>query len=185
MSEPYLGQLMLVGYGFNNRGWANADGQLLAIAQYSALFSLYGTMYGGDGRTTFALPDLRGRVPIHVGTGPGLPTYRQGQRGGSTDVTLAANQIPGHTHPLGNNAAGALHGSAAAVNAEDAAGNFLGKHEGYRNGDASASATLQPGSVTLSGSTEPNSGGQPHNNLQPYLTLRYLVALTGIFPSRS
>ena len=87
MSEPWIGQLMCVGYNFAQRGWANCDGQLLPISQNSALFSLYGTMYGGDGRTTFALPDLRGRVPIHLGQGPGLPSYNQGQRGGNYETT--------------------------------------------------------------------------------------------------
>lgn len=98
MSEPWIGQLMCVGYNFAQRGWANCDGQLLPISQNSALFSLYGTMYGGDGRTTFALPDLRGRVPIHLGQGPGLPSYNQGQRGGNYETT----QPPAHTHTLSN-----------------------------------------------------------------------------------
>ena len=98
--EPFLGQLMLVGFTFCPRGWANANGQLLEISTNTALFSLLGTTYGGNGRTTFGLPDLRGRVPVHVGTGPGLSAYRQGQRSGQETVTLTAAEMPAHRHTV-------------------------------------------------------------------------------------
>ena len=185
MADPYLGQLMLVGFGFNNRGWNNCDGQLLPISQYSALFSLFGTMYGGDGRTTFGLPDLRGRVAIHVGTGPGLPTYRQGQRAGEPTVTLNITQIPSHNHALGGNANASLHGRTDQANAQTPTDTFLGGHEGYVSGQTTPNATLHANSVSLSGTTENNGGSREHDNMQPYLVLRYLVAMVGIYPSRS
>ena len=163
MSEPFLGQINIVGFNFANRGWANCDGQLLSIAQYSALFSLFGTMYGGDGRTTFGLPELRGRVPVHVGNGPGLPNPgSQGAKGGSASETLNASQVPGIR--VGGEADQAT-----------AAGGYPANAASYASSPA-ASGVL--------GGT--NGGGtQSHNNMQPYQVLRYLVAMQGIFPSRS
>lgn len=191
MSEPYLGQLMCVGFTFNNRGWANCDGQLLPIAQNSALFSLFGTTYGGDGRTTFGLPDLRGRVPIHTGQGPGLPDYKQGSRGGSPTVILNTQEMPSHNHALvsGTDAGQAnldirIHARNDGENQKSpdshvlAAGNYS---------DQDPNATLNRSSVTatISGTTANTGSTQAHNNMQPYQALRWLVALVGIYPSRN
>ena len=188
MSEPYLGQLMCVGFTFNNRGWSNCDGQLLPIAQNTALFSLFGTTYGGDGRTTFALPDLRGRVPIHTGAGPGLPQYAQGSRGGAATVVLNTNQIPLHNHNLNNGteanqASVALSASGEAADTQDANDNVLARALIYHAGDANR--RLGATSAAISGQTALTGGSQPHENMQPYLALRWLVALTGVFPSRN
>lgn len=171
-ADPFIGEIMLVGYNFCPRGWANADGQLLAIAQNSALFSLYGTQFGGDGRTTFALPDLRGRVPMHVGSGPGLSNRVMGQRGGSETNTLTVNQMPAHSH--------ALLATSEGGNISDPTGSLLAE-DGRDNIYRSASPNTQ-----LSGSAIGSAGGnQAVNNLQPYLVMRYCVSLVGQFPSRN
>ncbi|MEM9840475.1 MAG: tail fiber protein [Pseudomonadota bacterium] len=172
--EPFIGQIMYVGFDFCPRGWANADGQLLPISQNQALFALLGTQYGGDGRTTFALPDLRGRVPLHAGQGPGLPDYRQGQRGGATEVTLNSNQMPGHTHTL---RAGTERG-----NRPEPAGNHLANG---RTARVYSSAPAGPNTNMDGASIANTGGGQPHENMPPYVTVRACVALTGIFPSRN
>jgi microcystin-dependent protein len=155
--DPFIGEIRLVGFTYCPRGWANADGQLLPIAQNQALFSLLGTTYGGDGVTTFSLPDLRGRAPIHLGQGPGLSTYQQGETGGAEQVTLTVNEMPPHTHSF-----------TELTNAN-------GSEEGIviRSGGGD-----QPVTTTSVG------GGLPHENRSPYLTMRYCVALEGIFPSR-
>lgn len=169
--EPLIGEIMWVGYNFCPRGWAQADGQLLQIAQNNALFSLYGTMYGGDGRITFGIPDLRGRVSVHTGTGPGLSSYSLGQRGGQELVTLTANEMPSHNHTI-NASGGAID--------KNAAGSILGstKQKVY---DAPVNAT-----TTLASSAISNTGGNSaHENRVPFLTLRACVALQGVFPSRN
>lgn len=174
-AEPILGQLMMVGFNFCPRGWANADGQILAISTNTALFSLLGTMYGGDGRTTFALPDLRGRVPVHLGTGAGLSRYSQGQSGGQETVTLTAAEMPGHSH--GVNATNQI------ANLSGPGTDFLGKEDPrgnikqYHNGPANVQ--MDPNMIADSG------GNQPHENRAPYLALRWCIALQGIFPSRN
>ncbi|ARE39178.1 Microcystin dependent protein [Rhodovulum sp. P5] len=171
-AEPFIGEIMMVGYTFCPRSWAEANGQLLPISEYSALFSLYGTTYGGDGRTTFALPDLRGRVPMHVGSGPGLSPFQLGQKGGSEANTLTANQMPPHTHSL--NATTADGGSG------DPTGNLMagtGRTEIYAAG--SPNAQMSRAAVGSAG------GGQAVNNMQPFQVLRFCVALQGIFPSRN
>ena len=168
--DPFVGEIMWVGFIFCPRGWAQADGQLLQISQNSALFSLYGTTYGGDGRTTFGLPDLRGRVSVHTGTGPGLSSYSQGQRGGQEQVTLTDNTMPSHNHTI-NASGGAID--------KNAAGSILGgsKQKIY---DAPVNAT-----TTLANSAISHTGGSAaHENRVPYLTLRACVALEGVFPSR-
>lgn len=170
--DPFLGEIMMVGYNFCPRGWANADGQLLPINQNQALFSLYGTMYGGDGRTTFALPDLRGRVPIHAGAGPGLSDYRQGAKGGSESNTLTVPQLPPHSH--------SLNASSAAASTPSPGGNLMaatGRDSTYAPGRASAA--LDRSAIGSTG------GGQPVNNMQPYQVIRYCVAVQGIFPARN
>jgi microcystin-dependent protein len=171
--EPILGQLMLVGFNFAPRGWAFCEGQLLSIAQHTALFALLGTTYGGDGRTTFALPDLRGRVPIGVGSGPGLSSRNWGQKAGTENVTLTEQQIPSHSHTL--------NASSVAGNQMSPTGNVLGNtgnfdNEYYAGGPNTAMHTDSIGAT---------GGGQSHNNMQPFLAMHYCIALQGIFPSRS
>lgn len=174
-SEPFIGQLMLFGGNFCPRGWAEADGQLLAINQHTALFSLFGTLYGGDGRTTFALPDLRGRVPLHEGSGPGLTPRNQGSRGGQEAVTLSVTQIPAHSHALrGTNELG----TELVPEQNQLAGKERIRQYRAPNG-LTGPVDLAPGSIGSTG------GSQPHDNMPPYLTLRWCVALQGIFPSRN
>ena len=169
MSEPFLGQIIIVGFNFAPRGWAQCNGQILPIAQNTALFSLLGTTYGGNGQTTFALPDLRSRVPIHVGQGPGLSSYDLGQAAGTETVTLNINEIPAHNHLLGANAE------------EGAASNPSGQvpAKGGIYGAAPDGTLMNPTVITNTG------GSQPHANIQPYLTLNFCIALEGIFPSRN
>lgn len=170
--EPFIGQIQLFGFNFAPRGWAFCEGQLLAISQYTALFSLLGTTYGGDGRTTFGLPDLRGRVPIGPGTGPGLSTYRWGQKGGQERVTLNINEIPSHTHTMmATTVAGSSSNPSGMLLAETGA---LDKE--YGTGALTAMNNQAIGQM---------GGNQPHNILQPYLAVYYCIALVGVFPSRS
>lgn len=180
MSEPFIGEIMMVGFNFAPRGWAFCDGQLLPISQNTALFSLLGTIYGGDGRTTFALPDLRGRVPIHSGGGPGLSPYRQGQKGGVETVTLSAAQMPSHTHA----AAGTAKAVSGSGNNTSPSGNnwaALARENAYSS--AAADGTMAADNVTV---TVDNTGGsQTHENRQPYLSVSFCIALVGIYPSRS
>lgn len=173
--EPFIGQLMLVGFTFCPRGWTNADGQLLAISQYSALFSLYGTTYGGDGRTTFALPDLRGRSVIHTGTGPGLPAYPQGARSGATERVLTTAQMPSHSHDVKvTNEFANKPGPGGKLLAADDTG--INKY----------SDTANPPNRTMNTAMISNTGGnQPVDIRDPYLVMRWCVALVGIFPSRN
>ena len=171
-SEPFVGEIMWVGYTFCPRGWAEADGQLIPIAQNTALFSLLGTTFGGDGRATFALPDLRGRVSVHTGDGPGLSSYTLGQKGGEEQVTLTSDEMPAHNHTI--------NASAAAVDT-NAAGSILGSPKNKNIYDAPVMA-----STTLANSAMSDAGGdQPHENRPPYLTLRACIALQGIYPSRN
>ena len=173
MSEPFLGQLLCVPYNFAPRGWAFCSGQILPIAQNTALFSLLGTTFGGNGQTTFALPDLRGRVPNSSGQGPGLSNYDLGQVGGTESTTITINQMPAHNHAPLNIQASAGTKLNAAPNA-----NSLGGATIYTN--AAVDSTLTPG-----GSTGLTGGSQPTSLLQPYLTLNWCIALEGIFPSRN
>ncbi|RTY90059.1 phage tail protein [Flavobacterium sp. GT3R68] len=151
-------------------GWATCDGQLLPIAQNTALFSLLGTMYGGDGQTTFALPDLRGRVPVHSGTGPGLSNYQQGQAGGSEANTITVSQMPAHNHTI--LAVTADGNQNVATNNLPANTKALDKEYSSANPDT----TMNPGMVGNTG------GNQPVNNIQPYLAVTYIIALQGIYP---
>jgi microcystin-dependent protein len=157
---------------FAPRGWAFCDGQLLAVSQNDALFSLLGTIYGGDGRTTFGLPDMRGRIPIHAGTGPGLSPRRLGEKGGQERVTVTVNQLPSHGH--------AIQASTAAGTQNSPDGKFLGASPNMR--------IFRPGapSVALSAASITNVGGnQSHTNLMPTLCVNFIIALFGIYPSRS
>jgi microcystin-dependent protein len=170
--EPFLGEIRIVPYNFAPRGWAFCEGQLLSIAQNTALFSLLGTTYGGNGQTTFALPDLRGRVPVGEGQGPGLSMYDLGQVSGEENHTLTVGELPPHTHGA---TAHAGNGSS------DSPGGLLVARNpaGIPAYGAGADAALAPDAIGLTG------GGQPHNNMQPYLVLHYIIALEGIYPSRN
>jgi microcystin-dependent protein len=172
MSEPFVGEIRMFGFGFVPQGWAQCNGQLLPIAQNAALFSLLGTTYGGDGRTTFALPDMRSRVPVCQGQGPGLSSYAEGQAGGVETVTLAATQMPGHAHPV--------KASGGAADANQPGGRTLARSAGHIYATESGASTVM--SADMLGDT---GGGQPHDNIQPYLTVNFCIALFGIFPSRS
>ncbi len=177
MSEPFLGQIMPVGFNFAPRSWAFCNGQLLPIAQNTALFSLLGTIYGGDGRTTFALPDLRGRAAIHHGRGPGLVDYRIGSRGGHETIALTQGQMPQHRHLMNvrkedGNIRNPKNDILAA--SKTATGENVNTYS-----DQAADGTLQADAISLTG------GGQAHSNLDPYLTTNFVIALVGLFPSRS
>jgi len=165
--------IRLFPYNFAPRGFAYCNGQLLPIAQNTALFSLLGTTYGGNGQTTFALPDLRGRVALSSGQGPGLSNYDLGQFGGEETVTLTNVEVPVHNHLV------VAHNSNGAYARPQ--GRVPGRLSGGTTGYAAASngATMAPATIT------PTGGGQPHTNVQPYLTLNYCIALEGIFPSRN
>jgi len=169
MSEPFLGQIQPFPYNFAPRGWAFCSGQILPIAQNTALFSLLGTTYGGNGQTTFALPDLRGRVPLHFGQGPGLSPYDLGQVSGTETVTLLSTQMPAHNHTMN-----ASTGEAADT---IATGQVLASSAIYAPGS--------PNTVMSAQSVGQAGGNQPHPNLQPYLVLNWCIALEGIFPSRN
>lgn len=172
MSEPFVGEIKMFAGNFAPRGWALCDGQLLAISQNDALFSLLGTIYGGDGRTTFGLPDLRGRVPVHQGSGPGLIPRAIGGHFGTERETLTVNQLPSHRHPSASTNAAVL-GSPA--------GSLVGS-----TGSIGIYASGAP-SVSMDPETdlEPAGGGQGHNNLMPFLCVNFIIALFGIYPSRS
>ncbi len=181
-ADPFLGQTMIVGYNFCPRGWANADGQLLAVNQYSALFSLFGTIYGGDGRTTFGLPDLRGRVPMHAGNGPGLTPRREGQRFGQERVTLTIPQMPSHNHQIAvNNAIGDSGRPGNDFLATPHANDPVNPDPDIRTyaNAAQAGKFMNPAAVTN------NGGGQSHENMPPTLVMRYCIALQGVYPSRN
>jgi microcystin-dependent protein len=177
MMEPFIGEIMLFAGNFAPRGWAFCNGQEISIAQNTALFSILGTTYGGNGQTTFKLPDLRGRAPIHLGQGPGLTGRILGEMSGSENVTLNQTQIPAHTHSLMGNNGGAntsMNDKAVLSNQINDDGELLNT---YNSGFPST--TLSSHSISSIG------GGQPHNNMQPYLVMNYCIALEGIFPSRS
>lgn len=189
MSEPFIGEIRMFAGSFAPQGWSLCDGQLLAINQNSALFSLFGTIYGGDGRTTFALPDLRGRVPVGAGQSPGTSNYPQGSKGGHETVALNVQQLASHTHGASTSglqiaastaAANTATPSASVVPAqpEDASRNPLPI---YTNAAANTSLGSVSGNVTI----EPSGGGQPHENRQPYQVVNYIICLEGIFPPRS
>ena len=171
MSEPFVGEIRMFAGNFAPRGWAFCDGQLLAVSQNDALFSLLGTIYGGDGRTTFGLPDMRGRIPIHAGQGPGLSQRRLGAKGGAENVTLTVNQLPSHTHPMqATNTLGL---------SENPAGNVLAQ-------SVVADPYIEDAvSLTMSSASITNVGGsRSHTNLMPFLCINFIIALFGIYPSR-
>ncbi len=169
--EPFIAQIMMFGGNFAPRGWAFCDGQLLPIAQNTALFSLVGTIYGGDGETTFALPDLRGRVAMHPGNGPGLTPRSEGQKGGTETNTLIAGQLPVHSHTF--NLPATEEGNADAPDAAFIAG------DGTSSFGTTSDVTMATASTNNTGSS------QSVNNLQPYSCVNFIIALVGIYPSRS
>jgi microcystin-dependent protein len=172
-SDPYLGQIMCAGFTFAPRGWAELNGQILSIAQNTALFALLGTTYGGNGQTTFALPDMRGRVLMHAGQGPGLTSRDQGESAGTETVTLNAAQLPAHSHtvtPMGSPSDATLQSPANGVPATKARTTL------YAPG---------PGTVPMSPVlTSPAGSSSPVPNMQPYLAIRCFIAMQGVFPPR-
>lgn len=178
MAEPFLGSITGFAGTFAPRGWAFCDGQLLAISQYDALFSLLGTIYGGDGRTTFGLPDLRGRTNIHPGQGPGLTSIALGQKGGVENVTLSQNNMAGHSH------AGTLHAENKAATVALPAGSMLGRTGAdtiYAPPDPAANVAMAPDAITVANT----GGGSPVNVRGPFLGVHMIIALVGIYPSRN
>lgn len=174
MADPFIGEIRLFGFNFPPRGWATCDGQLLPIAQNTALFSLLGTQFGGNGTNNFALPDLRGRVPLHMGQGPGLSPYTIGQVAGEEKHQLLTTELPAHNHALlASSGVGTVSAPSGAVLAAGAPTDLP------RYTADSIDVTLSANSVGLAGS------GAAHNNLQPYLTINFCIALVGIFPSRN
>ncbi|MEM7582825.1 MAG: tail fiber protein [Acidobacteriota bacterium] len=176
MSEPFIAEIRIFAGNFAPRGWAFCDGQLLPISNNTALFSLIGTTYGGDGRSTTALPNLQGRAPMHPGRGPGLTARRLGEKVGAETVTLSEAQIPSHSHT----ARGATSG--AAVGAPTNTSSFARSAATNRSYHDNTTSNL----VDLASSTlATTGGGQAHTNLQPFLTLNFIIALQGLYPSRS
>jgi microcystin-dependent protein len=173
MAEPFIGEIKLVPYNFAPRGYALCQGQLMPIAQNTALFSLLGTTYGGNGQTTFALPDLQGRAVVGKGQGFGLSNIDQGQEGGQEFVTLSPSEIPAHTHSV--NVSGSAATSADPVNRRPAVATPA---TGNSYGDAT-------GQGMAAGAIQSAGGSSPHENRQPYLTLNYIIAVQGIFPPHS
>ena len=163
MGTPFLSEIKLVSFGFPPKGWAFCNGQLLPINQNQALFALLGTTYGGNGQTTFALPDLRSRVPIHQGNG-----FVEGETGGAEEITLTTQQIPAHSHPLPV--------SSQAASSRSAVG-------GVPAASVSEPAWSSAGPGESMGSTSAAGGSQPHTNLQPYLGISFIISLYGVFPS--
>lgn len=172
MSEPFVGEIRMFAGNFAPRGWAFCDGQLLAVSQNDALFSLLGTIYGGDGRTTFGLPDLRGRIPIHAGTGPGLSPRRLGAKLGSEKVTLTVNQLPSHTHVIqaSNDVANELTPADTRTPAQAGTADLYQSAAPVVNMSTAAVSTL--------------GGSRSHTNLMPFLCINFIIALFGIYPSR-
>lgn len=181
MFTPYLSEIQIFAFDFPPRGWQLCNGQLLAISQNQALFSLLGTTYGGNGTTTFALPDLRSRMPKHFGQGPGLANYFLGSSGGTENVALAANQMPLHTHTATTTAAQPCNGGAG--DSDSPVGKFPAAHETATIYSTANNATF--GAPTVSTTINLAGGSQPHSNLPPYLVLNFCMAIQGIFPSRN
>ncbi len=177
-AEPFIGEIAMFGGNFAPRSWALCNGQLLPISQNEALFSLLGTTYGGDGRTTFGLPDLRGRVPIHAGQGPGLSNYQLGQRGGAETVTLTSAEMPSHNHT----SALEMRVGSSAPDTADPNGNIITSCKIYSS-VKNPSVKLGDGMFT---NTIGNTGGnQAHENRPPFQTINYIIALQGTYPSRN
>lgn len=169
--DPFVAEIRIFPFNFAPKGWAWCDGQLLPLSQNTALFSLLGTMYGGNGKSNFALPDLQGRTPMHHGQGPGLSLHDLGEQGGSDTVTLLNSEIPVHSHNL--MAAGINSQSTVPTNNSLARGNPVKVY-----------TAVAPGELMGASSIAPTGGNQPHNNMMPYLTMYFCIALQGVFPPR-
>ncbi|MFT3743530.1 MAG: tail fiber protein [Pyrinomonadaceae bacterium] len=175
MADPFVAEIRIFPFNFAPRGWAWCDGQLLPLSQNTALFSLLGTTYGGNGKSNFALPDLQGRAPMHPGQGPGLSLHDLGETGGSETVTLLETEIPSHSHSAGSqNVAlgGVVQPSATTTLNRPASGNLFA---------TTTNPTVQMAPETIA----PTGGGQPHKNMQPYLTFYFCIALQGVYPPRT
>ena len=175
MADPFVAEIRIFPFNFAPKGWAWCDGQLLPLSQNTALFSLLGTTYGGDGKSNFALPDLQGRAPMHPGQGPGLSLHDLGETGGSETVTLLESEIPSHSHACRGLQPGIRHqpGPAGAATCRRS-------RQGIALYEAAASIVTHERRSSLA----PAGGDQPHNNLQPYLTFYFCIALQGVYPSR-
>ena len=171
MSEPFVGEIRMFAGNFAPRGWAFCDGQLLAVSQNDALFSLLGTIYGGDGRTTFGLPDLRGRIPIHAGSGPGLSPRRLGAKAGSENETLTISEIPSHTHEL--------KVDTSTGSGTNPSGSYLAASPNVR-----MYRPIAPNQNMAAAAITNTGGSQAHTNLMPTLCIHFIIALVGIYPSR-
>jgi microcystin-dependent protein len=171
MAEPFIGEIKMFAGTFAPRNWAFCDGQLLSVSGSDALFSLLGTIYGGDGRTTFGLPDFRGRLPLHMGTGAGLTPRPIGQRAGFERVTLTGNQLPSHGHTL--------NATNETADSQAAAGLLRGQTTDDTYSTIDSTLTMPASSTSAAG------GSQSHDNVQPFLCINFIIALVGIYPSRS
>ena len=171
MADPFVAEIRIFPFNFAPKGWAWCDGQLMPLSQNTALFSLLGTTYGGNGKSNFALPDLQGRAPMHPGQGPGLSLHDLGETGGSDTVTLLESEMPAHSHGWQVSVAEALQNDPNGQNYGGGTGINLYAVPG-------ATVSMAPESLT------PTGGDQPHNNLQPYLTFYFCIALQGVFPPR-
>jgi microcystin-dependent protein len=173
MADPFVAEIRIFGFNFAPTGWAQCNGQLMPISQNTALFSLVGTFYGGDGRSTFGLPNMQGSIALHQGNGAGLTPRVIGEAGGTENVTLLSNEIPAHTH--------AVNCVSVAGNKQQPSGNLWAKElTGKKDYNAAPDGTPMNAAALA-----PAGGGSPHDNLQPYLVLNYCIALQGIFPPRS
>jgi microcystin-dependent protein len=178
MSDPFVAEIRILGFNFAPKGWAFCNGQILPLSQNTALFSLLGTTYGGDGRSNFALPNLQGMSPLQQGQGPGLSLYDLGESSGSSTVTLLQNELPVHSHAINCVDGGRLKGQIG-----DPTNSILVKTSGTpANAYNSGGALNQQMNLNM---VAPVGGSQPHNNMMPYLTLNFCIALQGIFPARS
>ncbi len=175
MADPFVAEIRIFPFNFAPKGWAWCDGQLLPISQNTALFSLLGTTYGGDGKSTFALPNLQGSAPMHPGQGPGLSLHDLGETGGSEVVTLLESEIPSHSHQL---LASTQPGEDAAPSPAEAIARSVGASL-YQTVTNNNIVQLSPNAIA------PAGGDQPHNNMQPYLTFYFNIALQGVFPPRT
>jgi microcystin-dependent protein len=176
MPNPYTGEIRMFAGDYAPRGWAICNGQLLAVSQNAPLFSLLGTTYGGDGRTTFALPDLRGRVPIHAGTGPGLPTWAPGEMPGEETVTLTVDQIASHTHTFHTR-------QDLTATQRSPGGNVLAIGQTDFYSDEVGTLQLDSRAIELNSGAEPGDPAEPHSNVQPFLCVTFIIALVGNRPS--
>ncbi len=174
MSDPYIGEIRMFGFGRTPNGWHACDGSLLPISQYDALYALIGTTYGGDGQVTFAVPDLRGRVPIHQGQGPGMSNYVLGQRAGTETVTVLPTQMPTHTHTL---VATTTAATSLTPGNTVLPGSVSGDTFYVSDVNGATALAMSAQSTSLAG------GSQPHENCMPTLTVQYCIATFGIFPS--